>query len=89
LKLLIAEDDLTSRTMLDAVARQWGYETVVVEDGEAAWQALQEEDPPRVCGELLVTPVFTPPIRCALVVSRPGFRNPTDDMDGRCHQNGG
>ena len=48
MKLLIAEDDLTTRAMLDAVTRQWGYETVVVEDGEAAWQVLQEEDPPRL-----------------------------------------
>ena len=48
MKLLIAEDDLTCRVMLDAVTRQWGYETVVVADGEAAWQALQEQDPPRL-----------------------------------------
>ena len=34
--------------MLAAVARKWGYEAVVVEDGEAAWQVLQENDPPRL-----------------------------------------
>ena len=48
MKLLIAEDDLTSRTMLATVTRKWGYEPVAVEDGEAAWQVLQEPDSPRL-----------------------------------------
>ncbi|MCZ6888370.1 MAG: diguanylate cyclase [Gammaproteobacteria bacterium] len=48
MKLLIAEDDRTYRVMLDAVTRRWGYEPVVVNDGEAAWEALQENDPPRL-----------------------------------------
>lgn len=48
MKLLIADDDLTSRTILAAVTTKWGYQPVVVEDGEAAWQALQEDDPPRL-----------------------------------------
>lgn len=48
MKLLIADDDLTSRTILAAVTSKWGYEPVVVEDGEAAWQVLQGEDPPRL-----------------------------------------
>ena len=46
MKLLIADDDLTSRTMLAAVTRKWGYESIAVEDGEAAWQVLQESDAP-------------------------------------------
>jgi len=48
LKLLIAEDDFTSRTMLAAVVGKWGYEPIVVEDGEAAWKILLEDDPPRL-----------------------------------------
>ena len=46
MKLLIAEDDLTSLTMLAAITGKWGYEPVAVENGEAAWQALQEPDAP-------------------------------------------
>jgi len=46
LKLLIAEDDLTSRTMLEMVTRKWGYEPIAVEDGEAAWEIMQGEEPP-------------------------------------------
>ncbi|MES9855008.1 MAG: diguanylate cyclase [Sedimenticola sp.] len=48
MKLLIAEDDLTSRAMLTAVAKKWGFEPIAVEDGEAGWQVLQEEQPPRL-----------------------------------------
>lgn len=46
MKLLIAEDDLTSRTMLVAVASIWGYDPVAAEDGEAAWELIQEADAP-------------------------------------------
>ncbi len=48
MKLLIAEDDLTSRTVLTAVAGKWGFETIAVEDGEAAWDVLQADEPPRL-----------------------------------------
>lgn len=48
MKLLIAEDDLTSRTILAAVARKWGYEPIAVEDGEAAWEVLRRPEPPRL-----------------------------------------
>ncbi|MCH9638298.1 MAG: diguanylate cyclase [Betaproteobacteria bacterium] len=48
MKLLIAEDDFTSRTMLAAIAKKWGHETIAVEDGEAAWKVLLGEDPPQL-----------------------------------------
>ncbi|MBV1952283.1 MAG: EAL domain-containing protein [Cycloclasticus sp.] len=48
MKLLIAEDDLTSRTMLTALAKKWGFDPVGVEDGEAAWEVMQSEQPPRL-----------------------------------------
>ncbi|MCP4409215.1 MAG: SpoIIE family protein phosphatase [Gammaproteobacteria bacterium] len=48
MKLLIAEDDLTSRTILTAVTRKWGFDPVAVEDGEAAWQVMQGEQAPRL-----------------------------------------
>ena len=48
MRLLIAEDDLTSRTILESVARKWGYDTIAVEDGQAAWEVLQQDDAPRL-----------------------------------------
>ena len=46
MKLLIVDDDLTFRTMLSALSRQWGYDPIVFEDGEFAWQYLQENNEP-------------------------------------------
>lgn len=46
MKLLIADDDMTSRTILSVMTEEWGYEPVCAEDGEVAWELLQEEDAP-------------------------------------------
>lgn len=48
MRILIAEDDLTSRTILAAIVKKWGYEPVTVPDGEAAWEAMQKNDAPRL-----------------------------------------
>lgn len=48
MRLLIVEDDLTSRTILIAVVRKWGYDPIAVEDGEAAWQIMQGDEAPRL-----------------------------------------
>ena len=48
MKLLIADDDVTSRSILTAVLTKRGFDTVVVEDGAAAWGVLQRADAPRL-----------------------------------------
>ena len=48
MKLLIAEDDFTTSTMLQAVVACWGYEAETVADGHAAWAALARSDAPRL-----------------------------------------
>lgn len=48
MKILIAEDDKVTRRILDNAVRKWGYEAVVAEDGEQAWEALNVEDAPRL-----------------------------------------
>jgi len=48
MKILIAEDSSTSRMMLVAVAKNWGYEVVEAEDGLVAWDVMQQEDAPRL-----------------------------------------
>jgi diguanylate cyclase (GGDEF)-like protein len=47
-RILIAEDDLVSRRVLEGFLGKWGYEVVAATDGEEAWQALQEEDAPQM-----------------------------------------
>ena len=41
MRVLVADDDLTSRRILAAILRKWGFEPVVVEDGAAAAEALE------------------------------------------------
>ena len=45
-KILIAEDEVVSRRMLEATLAKWGYAVVAARDGEEAWRALQAEDAP-------------------------------------------
>ncbi len=48
MNILLAEDDFTSRSMLAAILKKWGYDPVVCEDGNAAWDLLQQPDAPRL-----------------------------------------
>jgi phosphoserine phosphatase RsbU/P len=48
MKILIAEDDLTSRFMLASVLQKCGYQISEAGNGQEAWQALQKDDAPRV-----------------------------------------
>jgi diguanylate cyclase (GGDEF)-like protein len=48
MRILIAEDDLTSRAMLAAVLRKGGHEIVEASNGAEAWQVLQQPDAPKI-----------------------------------------
>ena len=48
MKVLVAEDDATSRRMLEALLRRWEYEPVITCDGNEAWEALNAPDAPRI-----------------------------------------
>lgn len=48
MKIMIAEDDLTSRTMLKAVLSKWGYEVLAMANGDEAWVAMQQDDAPKL-----------------------------------------
>ncbi len=48
MKILIAEDDLTSRRILEAILAKWNYEVIATSDGLEAWQALQIENAPPI-----------------------------------------
>jgi two-component system cell cycle response regulator len=47
-RILVAEDDFTSRSILVAILKKWGYDLIVTEDGLAAWEALHLPDAPRL-----------------------------------------
>jgi phosphoserine phosphatase RsbU/P len=48
MKILIAEDDVTSRIMLDAVLTKWGYKVTSTSDGIAAYDAFMQSDAPQL-----------------------------------------
>ena len=48
MKVLIAEDDPLWRKTLKRNLKKWGYEVVVAEDGDEAWEILQQDDAPRL-----------------------------------------
>jgi len=48
MRILVAEDDFTSRSILTAILKKWGYDPLVTEDGTAAWDALQRPDAPEL-----------------------------------------
>ena len=46
MRVLIAEDDMTSRAVLTAILQKWGYDPVAVEDGRSAWDIMKKPDAP-------------------------------------------
>jgi diguanylate cyclase (GGDEF)-like protein len=48
MKVLAAEDNPVSQSMLRTMLTKWGYEAVIARDGNEAWQALQADDGPRL-----------------------------------------
>jgi len=67
--ILIAEDDAVSRRMLEATLKKWGYDVVVTEDGDKAWEVLQREDAPRLAILDWVMPGLHGPQICRAVRS--------------------
>ena len=48
MKILIADDDVVARHMLETYLVNWNYEVVSACDGDETWRVLQQEDCPRM-----------------------------------------
>ena len=48
MRILIADDDLTSRLILTGVLRKHGHEVVATVDGTEAWEAMRRPDAPNL-----------------------------------------
>jgi len=48
MRILIAEDDMISRRVLERTLTKWGYEVVSTRDGSEAWEILKSEDTPSI-----------------------------------------
>jgi two-component system cell cycle response regulator len=67
MRILIADDSIVSRHLLDATLRKWGYQVVVACDGVEAWNVLQEDDAPKLAILDWVMPGLTGPEVCRRV----------------------
>jgi diguanylate cyclase (GGDEF)-like protein len=67
MKVLIADDSATSRAMLRASLVRWGYEVVMAENGEEAWEILSKPDAPPMAILDWVMPYLTGPEVCRKV----------------------
>jgi diguanylate cyclase (GGDEF)-like protein len=48
MKVLVAEDNVVIRNLLEGLLGKWGHEVIVARNGEEAWCHLQREDGPRL-----------------------------------------
>jgi two-component system, cell cycle response regulator len=67
MRVLIADDSLVMRRLLEATLENWGYEVVSAQDGAEAWNVLQSEDAPNLAILDWIMPVFTGPEVCQMV----------------------
>ncbi len=67
MQILIADDSLVSRHLLDATLRKWGYEVVIACDGAEAWDILQRDGAPGLAILDWMMPGVTGPEVCSRV----------------------
>mgnify|MGYP001546043019 FL=1 len=48
MKILIAEDEYTTRLMVQVCLENWGYSIESVEDGKKAWDIINQKNPPQI-----------------------------------------
>lgn len=48
MKLLIAEDDMTSRLILDSILKKWGFATSLACNGKEAWDTMNSKTAPKI-----------------------------------------
>lgn len=67
MRILIADDSVVSRHLLDATLRRWGYDVVIACDGNEAWRILQADDAPKIAILDWMMPGITGPEVCRRV----------------------
>ena len=67
MRILIAEDEKSTRMRLEKMLSGWGFEVEAVADGQAAWERICSDDPPRLCLIDWLMPVLDGPELCRRV----------------------
>ncbi len=63
-RILIADDSIVSRHLLEATLKRWGYDVQVACDGAEAWALLERDDAPSLAILDWVMPALTGPEVC-------------------------
>lgn len=88
MRVLVAEDSTVSRFLLENALPQWGFEALIVDDGNRAWEILNMSDPPPLAILDWVMPGMKGPDICRELRKR--NRNPYIYvllLTGKRHQN--
>jgi DNA-binding response OmpR family regulator len=48
MRILVAEDNPTTRMLMQGYLTQWGHEVVSCDNGSEAWEVLQQQDAPQL-----------------------------------------
>ena len=48
MKVLVAEDDDSTRSLISSLLTVWGYEAIAAKDGKEAWERMKTNDPPKL-----------------------------------------
>jgi two-component system cell cycle response regulator len=70
MRVMIADDSLLSRRLLEETLRGWGYEVIVAKDGAEAWKILSDANAPSLAVLDWMMPGYTGPELCRLVRQR-------------------
>lgn len=74
-RVLVADDDPTIRLLLRAALKQWGYQIVEAEDGEQAWEILQQPNPPQLLLLDWIMPKLDGVTLCKLITEKLNFHH--------------
>jgi len=70
MKVLIAEDDEVSRRILEYWLKKWGYNVIIAQNGQQAWEILNKDNAPRMAILDWMMPVMNGLEVCRLVRER-------------------
>ena len=74
MRILIADDDPHTRSLLESMLIRWGYDVVVTENGKEALEILQWDDPPPLAILDRMMPGIDGVTLCRKVRENPGAR---------------
>ena len=71
MRILVADDDAVSRTLVSRTLQKWGYEVVCANDGDQAWEILSAKNPPLIAVLDWIMPGLEGPEICRRVKDDP------------------